>query len=67
MKMFYSLNRHGTRLPGQDEIEDMASILPSLRDKIVTNIRKGAIIESLRRLFCGPLNYILEIILIALN
>ena len=39
--MFWSLARHGTRNPGDDDILDMAERLPVLRDQIVAAHEEG--------------------------
>lgn len=40
--LFWSLARHGTRNPGDDDILDMAERLPALRDDIVAAHEAGA-------------------------
>ena len=34
-KQFWLLNRHGARYPGDEDIQEMLSALPGLRDEIV--------------------------------
>ena len=39
--MFWNLARHGTRNPGDDDILEMADILPNIRDLILNSWEEG--------------------------
>ena len=39
--MFWNLARHGTRNPGDDDILEMAAILPNIRDQILNKWEVG--------------------------
>ena len=39
--MFWNLARHGTRNPGDDDILEMAAILPDIRDQILNKWEVG--------------------------
>ena len=39
--MFWNLARHGTRNPGDDDILEMAAILPNIRDQMLNSWEEG--------------------------
>ena len=39
--MFWNLARHGTRNPGEDDILEMADLLPNIRDQILNSWEEG--------------------------
>ena len=39
--MFWNLARHGTRNPGDDDILEMADLLPNIRDQILNSWEEG--------------------------
>ena len=39
--MFWNLARHGTRNPGDEDILEMAAILPNIRDQILNKWEVG--------------------------